>query len=438
MGYSSSTPIQAQCLPAVLAGKDVIGQSRTGSGKTTIFGLGILQKLESKNFSIQALVICPTRELADQVASEIRRLARALENIKVVTLCGGAPVRNQIDSLQNGAHVVVGTPGRIEDHLRRESLDTSGITTLVLDEADRMLDMGFQESLDNIVAQIPAVRQTLLFSATFADDTALIARRITNDPLHVKADIEHDHSTIEQHFYQIEEPSRQAALAQLLKRERAQSALVFCNTRNEVRDVTRALSEAGFSAQSLHGEMDQRDRDQTLVRFSNRSVSILVATDVAARGLDIESLDLVINFQPAHDTEAHTHRVGRTGRAGEKGAAYTLFSEKEAYKVRKLCETHDQAVKTESLKINRHDTSRGIPAEMVTLLINGGKKQKLRAGDILGALTGEGGIDGSSVGKINLFPNHAYVAIARRAVPTALSKISGGKMKGRTFKVRAL
>ncbi len=432
------TPIQQQCLPAVLAGRDVVGQSRTGSGKTTVFGLGILQTLETGNFAVQALIVCPTRELADQVANEIRRLARTLANIKVATLCGGAPVRKQLDSLQNGVHIVVGTPGRIEDHLRRESLPMAQVKTLVLDEADRMLDMGFRESLDNIIEQLPTPRQTLLFSATLADETQQIASRITRDPIRVSTDTDHDHTTIEQHFYQIEEPHRHSALAQLIKRAPQASTLIFCNTRNETRDVARTLAESGFSALPLHGEMDQRDRDQTLVRFSNRSASVLVATDVAARGLDIDSLDVVINFQPANDSDTHTHRVGRTGRAGEKGVAYTLFNEKQAHKIRLTGEVHDTPVDVETLKINLHDNHRGVPAPMVTLMINGGKKQKLRAGDILGALTGEGGIDGTCVGKINLFANHAYVAITRRAVPAALDKIRSGKMKGRAFKVRSL
>jgi ATP-independent RNA helicase DbpA len=438
LGYHDMTAVQAQCLPAALEGRDVVGQSKTGSGKTAVFGLGILQSLSPEHFTPQALVICPTRELADQVAGEIRRLARALSNIKVVTLCGGAPVRRQLDSLQNGVHIIVGTPGRIEDHLRRESLQTDQLKTLVLDEADRMLDMGFRDTLNAIISQLPAPRQTLLFSATFADETQQIAKRITRDPVWIRADTDHDHTTIEQHFYQIDEQHRQTALAQLLKRAPGATTLVFCTTRNETRDVARALAESGFAALPLHGEMDQRDRDQTLVRFSNQSASILVATDVAARGLDIDSLDVVINYQPANDSDTHVHRVGRTGRAGDSGVAYTLISDKQKHKLGALEAALGAPAAIESLKVNMHDPHRGVPARMVTLLINGGKKQKLRAGDILGALTSKGGIDAAHVGKINLFANHAYVAIERRCVSAALDKIRNGKMKGRSFKVRSL
>lgn len=436
--YLEMTPIQAESLPAVLQRRDVIAQARTGSGKTAVFGLGILQSLAPKAFNLQALVLCPTRELAEQVATEIRRLARSLGNIKVVTVCGGTPVRKQLDSLRNGIHIAVGTPGRVEDLLRREALDPTTLNTLVLDEADRMLDMGFQDSLDAIIAQLPPKRQTLLFSATFPDTTATIAARVMHEPMHVKTDAEHDHNTIEQQFFQVDDGQRLAAVESLLRQHQPDSALVFCSTRRETAAVAKSLAGAGFSALALHGDMDQRDRDQTLVRFANQSATILVATDVAARGLDIDSLDLVINYQPANNSDVHTHRVGRTGRAGQKGLALTIFSDREKHKISLLAQAGGIQPELKPIRINASDNTRAAPAPMVTLLINGGKKQKLRPTDILGALTADGGIEGASVGKIKLFANHAYVAVTRRSVPVAVEKISRGKMKGRTFKVRVL
>ena len=271
--YEAMTAIQAGSLPAILAGKDVIGQGKTGSGKTAAFGLGLLQKLDTKRFRVQSLVLCPTRELANQVANELRRLARRLDNVKVLALTGGMPFGPQVGSLEHGAHIVVGTPGRIEDHLRRGTLKLNAVTTLVLDEADRMLDMGFQESLDAIIGQTPKNRQTLLFSATFPTQIQAIARRVMIDPENIKVESTHDNATIEQHFYLVEGSShRKTALRLLLLHYRPQSTLIFCNTKSETQSVTDMLRSHGFSAIALHGDLEQKDRDQTLVRFANTNV----------------------------------------------------------------------------------------------------------------------------------------------------------------------
>jgi len=337
LGYTEMTQIQAQSLPLILAGKDVIGQGKTGSGKTAAFGLGLLEKLAVKRFRVQSLVICPTRELADQVAKEIRRLARSVQNIKVTTLCGGMPFGPQIGSLERGSHIIVGTPGRLDEHIRKGTLKLDEVTTLVLDEADRMLEMGFQEVLDQIIAMLPAKRQTLLFSATYPGEIQAIAQRIMVQPEMVQTLSTHDESTIAQRFYKVDDNrQRLQVLRLLLLEQRPQSAIVFCNTKRETQEVTDALKGYGFSALALHGDLDQKDRTQSLACFSNKSVSILVATDVAARGLDIESLDAVYNYQIARDQEVHTHRIGRTGRAGSKGIACSLFSEQEVHKVLKL------------------------------------------------------------------------------------------------------
>ena len=439
IGYQSMTPIQAQSLPPILEGKDVIAQGKTGSGKTAAFALGLLEKLKVKQFRVQSLILCPTRELADQVAKEIRKLGRSIHNIKVLTLCGGMPFGPQIGSLEHGAHIIVGTPGRVEEHLRKGTLKLDDLNTFVLDEADRMLEMGFQPALDAIVEHMPAKRQTLLFSATFPEQIESISKRIMKQPVMIQVASTHDGGSIAQHLYEVEDGfPRSRAVRMLLLKYRPESAVVFCNTKRETQQVADELYEHGFSVLALHGDLEQRDRDQTLVRFANKSISVLVATDVAARGLDIDDLDLVINYEIARDAEVHVHRIGRTGRAGSKGVACTLYNEKEAYKIAQLEEYIDQTINIERLPdvaILNEPTNK---PTMVTLLIDGGKKQKVRPGDILGALTGENGIAGKEVGKIHLFDNRAYVAVAMNMAKTALKKLTEGKLKGRTFRVRRL
>lgn len=438
LNYQSMTPIQAQSLPPILEGKDVIAQGQTGSGKTAAFGLGLLQKLNVKRFRIQSLVLCPTRELADQVAKEIRRLGRGIHNIKVLTLCGGSPMGPQIGSLEHGAHIIVGTPGRIEDHLRKERLKLDEVSTLVLDEADRMLEMGFQESLDNIISQTPSDRQTLLFSATFPKKIEAISKNIMKSPIAVTVASTHDGNSIEQHFFNIKNTDRTDALIILLQKYQVESTIVFCNTKAETQRVADTLREAGYSALALHGDLEQKERDQTLARFANKSTSIVVATDVAARGIDIDSLDLVINFHLSKDNEVHTHRIGRTGRSGKRGTACTLISDKETFKLGKLEEYLGETFAQVPLPADTPSSQTAHYPPMTTIQIDGGKKQKVRPGDILGALTGDKGIDGSDVGKIQIFENWSFVAVAHKASKAALKKLSEGQLKGRNFKVRRL
>lgn len=439
LGYEQMTPIQTLSLPAVLAGRDVIGQGKTGSGKTAAFGLGLLQKLDVKRFRIQTLVLCPTRELADQVAGEIRKLGRGLHNVKVLTLCGGAPIGPQIGSLEHGAHIVVGTPGRIEDHLRKGTLKLEDVDTLILDEADRMLEMGFQDSLEAIVAHIPAARQTLLFSATFAEDIQRIAKGMMRDPVMVEVKADEDISSIEQHFHKVSaDMDRLTALRLLLQQIRPESALVFCSTKRDVDDVCKQLQNNNFSALALHGDMEQRDRDRTLILFSNNSVSVLVATDVAARGLDIDALDLVVNYHPARDTDTHIHRIGRTGRAGSRGLACTLFAESDAHKISRLAAPGDPVRHPHPLPdLSLLDIKTPYPS-MRTLQIDGGKKQKLRPGDVVGALTNGNEITFEQIGKITVTDNSTYVAVRHDIARLAQNKLSEGKLKGRSFRVRKL
>jgi len=437
LNYTQMTPIQAQSLPPILEGKDVIGQGQTGSGKTAAFGLGLLNKLDVKRFRIQTLVLCPTRELAEQVSKEIRRLARGIHNIKILTLCGGASFGPQIGSLEHGAHIIVGTPGRIEDHLRKGTLRLENVDTLILDEADRMLDMGFQESIENIIEQAPKEqRQTLLFSATFPAQIKSIAKRIMQNPVMVKVESTHDDSSIEQHFYSVKDDQRLNAVQLLLLHHRPESTVIFCNTKIETKEVAEGLAADGFDALAIHGDLEQVDRDQALLRFANKSASILVATDVAARGLDIDSLDAVFNYHIAHDPEQHLHRIGRTGRAGNKGIACSLISPQESFKVEVLEGYLGMTINAENLPNRSELNFEPMQAPMATLRIDGGKKQKVRAGDILGALTGEHGLEGKDVGKIQLMDNWAYIAIKRELIKTALNRIANGKIKGRTFRVR--
>ena len=439
LGFEAMTPIQAQSLPSILAGHDVIGQACTGSGKTAAFGLGLLNRLDITRFAVQALVLCPTRELADQVARAIRDLARMIPNVKVLALCGGSPFALQAASLEGGVHIVVGTPGRVEDHLRKGTLELGGLKVLVLDEADRMLDMGFQESVDNIVAQTPQQRQSLLFSATYPEEIKAIAQRVLTAPVMAAVEATHDNATIEQHFYRVEDDEqRLTALKLLLLKFRPETALVFCTTREETRDVTEALRSERFSALALHGDLEQRERDRTLLRFANKSVSVLVATDVAARGLDIEALDAVINYRLARDPETHLHRIGRTGRAGSRGQAFTLYRDKENHRIAALAVALERVISSETLP-PMHLLEKVPPKPpMVTLQVDGGKKQKLRPGDILGALTGEEGIPAAQVGKISLYDNVAFVAIRRDAAKAALQKMEAGTLKGRRFRVKRL
>ncbi|KDB51955.1 ATP-dependent RNA helicase DbpA [Sphaerotilus natans subsp. natans DSM 6575] len=439
LGYERMTPIQAASLPLSLAGRDLIAQARTGSGKTAAFTLPLLANLNPRRFAVQALVLCPTRELADQVAGEVRRLARAEDNIKVLTLCGGSPVQPQLVSLSHGAHIVVGTPGRVLDHLDRGSLALDALGTLVLDEADRMLDMGFADEIKQVLKHCPAQRQTLMFSATYPEGVQALAARFMRQPQTVTLKEAPAPDQIRQLFIEVTETQRLHAASLLLKHHRPVSTLAFCNTKQQCRDLVAVLQAQGISALELHGDLDQRDRDQVLVRFANRSCSVLVATDVAARGLDIAQLEAVINVDISPEVEVHTHRVGRTGRAGETGLALSLASLDEMGRVGRI--EHAQGRTFEWLPLASLQAAEDAPPllpPMVTLQILGGRKEKIRAGDVLGALTKDLGLSGAQIGKISINEFSTYVAVAREIAPQALRGLSAGKVKGRSVKVRQL
>ena len=439
LGYLSMTPIQAESLPLTLGGHDLIAQAKTGSGKTAAFSLPLLANLNPRRFAVQALVLCPTRELADQVTQEIRRLARAEDNIKTLTLCGGVPIRTQLASLAHGAHIVVGTPGRILDHLQRETLSLEALNTLVLDEADRMLDMGFAEDIAQVVAHCPKQRQTLLFSATYPDDVAALAGRFMRDPKTVTLTERHAANKIRQRFYEVTEAERLHAVGLLLNHFRPASTLAFCNTKQQCRDLVAVLQAQGIVALELHGDLEQRERDQVLVRFANRSCSVLVATDVAARGLDIAQLEAVINVDITPDPEVHVHRIGRTGRADEAGWAFSLASLDEMGRVGRIDQMQGSVSPWYPLS-ELTATAGGPPLRppMVTLQILGGRKEKIRPGDVLGALTKDLGLDGASIGKINVNEFSTYVAVAPELADQALRGLNAGKVKGKSVKVRRL
>jgi ATP-dependent RNA helicase DbpA len=438
MGYLEMTPIQQQALPVALAGQDLIAQAKTGSGKTASFGLPLLNKLNPRFFGTQALVLCPTRELATQVATELRKLARFQPNLKIVTLCGGVSIGPQIASLEHGAHVVIGTPGRVKDHLRKNTLVIDQVQTLVLDEADRMLDMGFSEDIHHIIGHTPEDRQTLLFSATYPDNINKLSARIQREPVSVKVESVHSGSSIRQCFVMTEKDRRLETLERLLANHNIQQAVIFCSTRQSTEDTARHLKDLGFIALPLHGDLEQRDRDQVLTQFKQGSANFLVATDVAARGLDVDDLPAVINFELPRDIEVYTHRIGRTGRAGKEGLALSLVTGNEDRKQQAIREQQDADIQLlSSAELGNRSLSPQRPA-LVTLCLASGRKDKLRPGDIVGALTAAGGLDGKDIGKIDVMDFVSYVAVPRPQASLALSMLSTGKVKGRSIKARKI
>ncbi|MFY7983772.1 MAG: ATP-dependent RNA helicase DbpA [Burkholderiaceae bacterium] len=438
LGYLEMTAIQAASLPPALQGRDLIAQAKTGSGKTAAFALALLARLDLRRFEVQALVLCPTRELADQVTTEVRRLARSEDNVKVVTLSGGVPLRGQTSSLERGAHVVVGTPGRVLDHLERGHLQLSSLATLVLDEADRMLDMGFFDDIAKVVRQCPAARQTLLFSATYPQGIAQLAAQFLREPVTVKVQAQHTEQQIDQRWYEVSEDQRLPTVARLLEHFRPARTLAFCNTKARCRDLAGLLQAQGYSALALHGDLEQRDRDQVLVSFVNRSCSVLVATDVAARGLDVAGLEAVVNVDISPDAQAHVHRIGRTGRAGETGLALSLASLDEMGSVGRIEELQARPSAWHALSdLIPAPGGRLLPA-MATVHIQAGRKDKIRAGDVLGALTADLGYTREQVGKIDINEFATYVAVDRTIAHEAAARLNGGRIKGRTVKARLL
>ena len=438
LAYTQLTPIQAQALPAILEGRDVVAQAPTGSGKTAAFGLGLLHKIDPAAGRTQALVLCPTRELADQVGKQLRKLATGIANLKLSVLCGGIPLAPQLASLAHAPQVVVGTPGRVLELVQKDALDLRGVHTLVLDEADRMLDMGFEDAIRALVKRCPKNRQTLLFSATFPDPIRSLATAMLRDALEVSVQGGAQPASIETHFFDAEPARRAPQLAALLLQFRPASSVVFCNMRKDTEEVVGSLAHYGFNALALHGDMEQRDRDEVLVRFANRSCNVLVASDVAARGLDIDDIGAVINYELPTDADTYLHRVGRTGRAGKQGLALSLVAANERNRASLI-----EARQAEPIRYQRIAALDGKPrdvpqAAMTTLRIDAGRTDKLRPGDIVGALTGDAGLGKDAIGKIDVFATRSYVAIARAEAKHALVQLRAGKINGRKFRVNML
>ena len=438
LGYAAMTEVQAAALPDALAGLDLLVQAKTGSGKTAAFGLPLLGRLNPRDFGAQALVLCPTRELANQVASEIRRLARYQSNLKVVVLCGGQPIGPQIGSLEHGAHVVVGTPGRLKDHLRKKTLKLSRLKVLVLDEADRMLDMGFSEDLDTIIRQTPRDRQTLLFSATFPEDIASISGQYQRNPTRVTVSVQVAANQIEQRVYEVARRDKLDALQGLLQAEQPSAAVIFCQTKDAVRELEQNLRAAGAFVLSLHGDLEQRERDQVLVQFKQQSCRLLIATDVAARGLDIEALPMVVNFDIPLDADVYVHRIGRTGRADAQGLAVTLMTSRERHRL----EAIESRIETSLIALSAPKFKEHLallsPPDYATVELSVGRRDKIRPGDVLGAVTGSMGFSGGIVGKIEVAQRATFVAIERDQVKAVLAGFASEKVKGRAVKVRRL
>lgn len=433
------TPIQALSLPPALEGHDVLAQAKTGSGKTAAFVITILNKLEITDYQTQAIILCPTRELADQVATHARDLAKQMANTRIVTLCGGKPMQPQLNSLKRDPHIVVGTPGRILKHLHKESLKLENIQTLVLDEADRMLDMGFYDDILRILSRMSSDRQTLLFSATYPAQIKRISASIQHDPIELQAEDDDTGQQTTQLFYATTAKSKTRDLIAVLAHHKPESSLVFCNRKLTCQSLADELGKQGVNALALHGDLEQFDRDQILLQFVNRSASILIATDVAGRGIDVKELAAVINYDLTPDPDMYLHRIGRTGRADAEGLAITLVESGEEFRLDALQDFQKiEAIRLERAKTLPPNATLNLSAPNVTLCVNGGRKDKIRPTDLLGALTAHPDIEGNQIGKMNIFDKQAYVAVDRNIGKIALETLSEGKIKGRRFRVRKL
>lgn len=442
LSFDNMTPIQENALPVALEGHDLLAQAKTGSGKTAVFGLSVLNALKLEELKPQSLILCPTRELAEQVSKEIRTFARLLKNVRVLSICGGMAEMHQDKSLEHGAHIIVGTPGRILRLLKKGTLNIDGIGSFVLDEADKMLEMGFQEDILEIRHRAPDKAQTMLFSATYPEKIQELGEKVQKDPVRIEADSGHEAGAINQLFFDVgSHKKKNESLLALISSRKLERFIVFCKTKRICDDVGAFLNKSGVMAASIHGDLQQNERTAVLTKFSNNSLCALVATDVAARGLDIEGIPAVINYDLPGDPKTYIHRVGRTARAGASGAAYSLFVPQEEYKFEEIAETlgfrpeiENSSELTEKLK--KQEGEKYLPSPpMRTIYIGGGKKDKLRPGDLLGALIHEAGLEAEDIGDITLFNIISLVAIKKEKVDQAVSALSAGKIKKRKFKV---
>jgi len=430
LGYKEMTAIQEAALPAILEGRDVVAKAKTGSGKTAAFGIGLLHKLNVKKFRVQSLILCPTRELANQVAKELRNIAKFQHNVKILMLTGGESFRKQEHSLSHQAHIIVGTPGRVLKHLNKETLSLQDLETFVLDEADRMLDMGFMEEVEAIMKSLPPKYQTLLFSATYDDEVSAVIEKLLDDPVIVETTEVEESNEIEEIF--IETDLKEDALLGVLATYKPKNLIIFTNTKVKTQELADFLIAHKVDALALHGDLEQYERNDVLVQFSNGSTPVLVATDVAARGLDIKELAMVVNFDLPNTPEIYRHRIGRTGRAGAKGVAVTLYEPSEREYVEALRSDEAREIDVKALQEWRDFSMK---PEYVTLVIEGGKKDKLRAGDILGALTASKELSGDDIGKIDIYEKQSYVAIVRKKIDKAHKELQNRPIKKKNYPV---
>ena len=504
MGFEEASPIQAKAIPAMISGIDLIGQAQTGTGKTAAFGIPILEKVDPKLKKLQAIVLCPTRELAIQVADEIRNLSRYMHGIKVLPIYGGQDIVKQIRSLKSGTQIVIGTPGRVMDHMRRKTMKMDFVHTVVLDEADEMLNMGFREDIEFVLSGVPEERQTVLFSATMPKPIMEITKKFQNNAKVIKVTKkELTVPNIEQYYYDVKPKKKEEVLSRLLDIYSPRLSVVFCNTKKQVDLLVNALLGRGYFAAGLHGDMKQEQRDRVMQGFRTGKTEILVATDVAARGIDVDEVEAVFNYDLPQDDEYYVHRIGRTGRAGREGRAFSFVSGKEVYKLKEIqryCKTKIYAQKVPSLNdvantkmenilddvervIEQEDLDMMINAieervnnseftamdmaaaflkiccgmtednktteendwefgdtgagedGMVRLFINIGKKQRVRPGDILGAIAGESGMDGKLIGTIDMYDKYTFVEVPREYTREVLNAMKNVKIKGKTVAV---
>jgi len=429
LGYTHPTPIQEKAIPLIIKGKDIVAKAKTGSGKTLGFALPLILKLDENEHFPQALIIAPTRELSEQIAGECRRLAQYKKDIKVITLYGGTSLTQQVISLEKGADIIVGTPGRLLDHFSRETIHLGEIKTLILDEADRMLDMGFADDILKLVSNLPKQRQSLLFSATYPDNIDKLTKVILKNPIEIKIESEKEKIDIKEYVYSVNDKDK--SLITTLQHFQPSLAIVFCNTKVKTVEVSTMLNEKGFDVATLNGDLEQYERQEMLLQFANTSLPILVATDLAARGLDIKDVDIVINYDVPMKSEDYTHRIGRTGRANKSGVAVSLCDE---YGLKKLSEIKPE-LKSRPISELRPNKNFYLQGSLQTLCIDGGKKKKIRAGDILGTLCKDIGIENNKIGKINVYATHSYVAIDKSVIKKAFAGLKNGKIKGKKLRV---
>jgi len=438
LGYVEMTDIQGLALPLALSGKDIVGHARTGSGKTAVYGLALLNQLDVTLREPQALVLCPTRELAEQVVGALRAFAVGLPGVRVITVTGGSPSRDQRSAIDAGAHVLVGTPGRLLQHLELGRIDTTHLQTLVLDEADRMLDMGFEEEVGGIIRRLPPHRQTLLFSATWPALMQKLSADVQRSPEMVGGAALVDGDVLQQSALICGWEERNEALRSVLLTRNPVPTLVFCETRAQCKEVARTLTDAGAGALALHGELAQSDRDEVLVRFRNGSVRVLVATNVAARGLDVQGLGLVVCYEVSPDPEVHVHRVGRTARADAHGEAVSIVAGggKEVRRLEAIERFIGSKVPRVDWSPDPHQRLDHWSSTWKTLVVLGGRRDKLRAGDILGALTRGVGLKGEDVGSIVLTDRRAWVAVRADVAEEAARELNRARIKKKRFRVK--